>query len=303
MISVIIPVFNSKQYLRRCINSVILQTYGDLEIVLVDDGSTDGSGNLCDEFAASNASIKVFHTANQGASLARRFGLEQASGEYVTFVDSDDYVEDDYLEMLYKAMNQDDVKISACDYIQHNEGSSPIIDKKGRVVLLDDKALHERFFNYQFWGFWGKIYHKSVFDGIFFPAFTINEDYLVMAQVFNRYKRMAYVPMGLYHYVIHEEGLSHQKLSIRMFDEYYNQLWVRDFYRHNNPLYLRQAEARLTETCVSLVGTVQREDKKREYREIENEMRNYLRRNILSILTNPFLRNSLKFFAIKYCYI
>ena len=300
MITVIIPVYNSSQYLLRCIECVFNQTYTDWELILVDDGSTDGSGDICDEVAENHRqNVHVIHQQNQGASIARRVGIESSNGEWLTFIDSDDIVEDDYLERLYHAMTQYGVKIASCDQIKHQEGTDLIVDKSGEMMLLDDQAIHDRFFNYQFWGFWGKIYHKSVFEDIYFPKYTINEDYVVMAQLFDRYKQMAYVPMGLYHYMTHGESLSHQKLSKRMFDEYYNKLWVRDFYKDNNPLYLRQAEAQLTETCIKLTRTVKQEDVNREYGEVGAELQRYVQSHIISILFNPYLRVGLKGKALK----
>ena len=299
MISIIIPIYNSAQYLSRCIECVFNQTHTDWELILIDDGSDDGSAHLCDEYASRDERVKVIHQQNAGASYARKRGIDAAQGEFLTFVDSDDIVEDDYLERLYHAMTQYGVKIAACDQIKHQEGTDLIVDKSGEVVLLDDKAIHDRFFKYQFWGFWGKIYHKSVFEGIYFPEYTINEDYVVMAQLFDRNKQMAYVPMGLYHYMTHGESLSHQRLSKRMFDEYYNKLWVRDFYKDNNPLYLKQAEAQLTETCIKLIRTVKQEDVKGEYNEIGTEMQHYVKSHIVSILFNPHMKNGLKLQALK----
>ena len=300
-ISVVIPIYNSALFLRRCIDSILGQTLQDMEIVLVDDGSTDDSGVLCDEYAEKYQNIKVYHKQNEGASQARKYGLSKAQGEYVTFVDSDDIVEDDYLERLYHAMTLYGVKIAACDQIKHQEGTDVIVDKSGEVMLLDNQAIHNRFFKYQFWGFWGKIYHRSVFDNIYFPQYTINEDYVVMAQLFDRYKQMAYVPMGLYHYMTHGESLSHQKLSRRMFDEYYNKLWVRDFYKKKNSRYLKNAEAQLTETCIKLTRTVKQEDMKGEYGEVGAEMQHYIKSHIVSILFNSHLKNGLKLQALKYC--
>ena len=300
-ISVVIPIYNSALFLRRCIDSILGQTLQDMEIVLVDDGSTDDSGVLCDEYAEKYQNIKVYHKQNEGASQARKYGLSKAQGEYVTFVDSDDIVEDDYLERLYHAMTLYGVKIAACDQIKHQEGTDVIVDKSGEVMLLDNQAIHNRFFKYQFWGFWGKIYHRSVFDNIYFPQYTINEDYVVMAQLFDRYKQMAYVPMGLYHYMTHGESLSHQKLSRRMFDEYYNKLWVRDFYAQCNPKYLKNAEAQLTETCIKLIRTVKQEDVIGEYGEIGAEMQHYIKSHIVSILFNSHMKNGLKLQALKYC--
>ena len=299
MISVIIPVYNSSQYLSRCIECVLNQTFKDWELLLVDDGSTDGSGDLCDEVANKNGTrIRVIHQPNRGASFARKKGMESSQGEFLTFIDSDDMVEDDYLERLYHAMNQYGVAIAACDQIKHQEGTELIVDKSGKVMLLDEKAIHDRFFNYQFWGFGGKIYHRSVFEGVFFPEYTINEDYVVMAQLFNLYKQMAYVPMGLYHYMTHGDSLSHQKLSKRMFDEYYNKLWVRDFYQQHNPHYLQQAEAQLVESCIKLVRCAQRDDKEGLYNGVVEEMKRYLRSNRWSIIRNPHLKSGQKVLAL-----
>lgn len=300
MISIIIPVYNSSYYLSRCIECVFHQTYMDWELILVDDGSTDGSGEICDKVAERNCKkVHVIHQQNQGASVARKVGIEQSKGELLTFVDSDDIIEDDYLERLYNAMNQYGVKIAACDQIIHQEGTDLKVDKSVEVMLLDNKPIHDRFFNYQFWGFGGKIYHKSVFEGVYFPEYTINEDYVVMAQLFNLQKQMAYVPMGLYHYMTHGESLSHQKLSKRMFDEYYNKLWVRDFYAEKNPRYLKNAEAQLTETCIKLIRCVSMEDKEKNYQKEKGDMQAYLRSNLFSIMYNPFLKMGLKFMVLK----
>ena len=299
MISVIVPVFNASQYLPRCIQSILGKTYSIWELILVDDGSTDNSFVLCKQYEKENPrKIRAFHQVNSGASIARKRGIAEANGEFLMFVDSDDYVENDYLERLYKATNQYGVKIAACDPIKHQEGTDLIVDKSGEVMLLDNKAIHDKFFKYQFWGFWGKIYHKSVFEQIYFPEYTINEDYVVMAQLFHRHKQMAYVPMGLYHYMAHGDSLSHQKLSKRMFDEYYNKVWVKDFYAEKNPRYLKNAEAQLTETCIKLIRCVSMEDKEKIYQKVKGDMQAYLRSNLFSIMYNPFLKMGLKFMVL-----
>lgn len=300
MISIVVPIYNCSRYLNRCIDCIHHQSYKDWELILVDDGSTDGSGAICDELGrTSGLNVHVIHQPNKGASVARLKGIECSRGDYLTFVDSDDIIEDDYLERLYKVMNQFGVKIAACDQIKHQEGTELIVDKSGKVMLLDEKPIQYRFFNYQFWGLGGKIYHKSVFEGVYFPEYTINEDYVVMAQLFNLQKQMAYVPMGLYHYMTHGDSLSHQKLSKRMFDEYYNKLWVRDFYAEKNPRYLKNAEAQLTETCIKLIRCVSMEDKEKNYQKEKGDMQAYLRSNLFSIMYNPFLKMGLKFMVLK----
>lgn len=297
MVSIIIPIYNSANYLQRCLDSVVHQTYNDWELILVDDGSVDDSKSLCDKEAESDGRIRVLHQNNQGASIARRNGIREAQGEWLTFVDSDDIIENDYIERLFHAVQQFNVKIAACDQIQHIEGTDVVVEKDKESILLDEKELHDRFFKYQFWGFGGKIYHKSVFKGIYFPEYTINEDYVVMAQLFDRYKQMAYVPIGLYHYITHDESLSHQKLSPRMFDEFYNKQWVLDFYIKKNPVYIKQAEAQLTETCIKLIGAI----KSGQYGAEKRAMCQYLRNHIVKIIHNPYLLFTLKIMAMKRC--
>ncbi|MBR6909457.1 MAG: glycosyltransferase family 2 protein, partial [Lachnospiraceae bacterium] len=127
MINVIIPVYNiQKEYLKRCIDSVLAQTYKDIEIILVDDGSSDGSGDVCDEYASLNANVKAFHKENGGSSSARNIGIKEASGEYIGFVDSDDYIEPDMYEVLYEAIVRNNAK---CAQVGRNE-----IDEEGNIL-------------------------------------------------------------------------------------------------------------------------------------------------------------------------
>lgn len=298
MVSVIIPVYNALPYLSRCIDAVCVQTYQDIEIILIDDGSTDGSADICNAYVEKDHRMRVVHQSNMGASIARKKGIDCAVGEWLTFIDSDDTVEDDYIEKLYNTAIKYDVKIASCNQIQYREGTEIEINKSGKSELLKEQELHKRFFKYQFWGFCGKIYHRSVFRNIYFPKYTINEDYVVMAQLFNRYNQVAYVPMDLYHYMVHENSLSHQKCSQRMFDEYHNKCWVVEFYKETNLQYVRYAEAQLVETCIKLIGLVGRS---REFCANKKEIQNYLRRNIISICLNPYLLFALKIMALKRC--
>ena len=114
MISVIIPIYNSEKYLSKCISSVLEQTYKDLELILVDDGSTDNSLNICNDFAERDSRIVVVHQKNAGVSAARNNGLKNAKGDFITFVDSDDYVENDWLELLFKAITEKNAEVAVC---------------------------------------------------------------------------------------------------------------------------------------------------------------------------------------------
>ncbi len=129
LISVIIPVYNAERYLNRCINSVVEQTYNNIEIILVNDGSTDNSAKLCDDWLVKNERIKVFHKENGGAGDTRNYGVERATGEYIAFVDSDDVIDKFYLEHLYYILIENEADISCCDFIEFNGKNSVILDK------------------------------------------------------------------------------------------------------------------------------------------------------------------------------
>ena len=128
MISVIVPVYNVEKYLRQCLDSVLAQTYRELEIILVDDGSTDGSGAICDEYATRDSRIKVVHQQNGGLSSARNAGLDLATGEYVAFVDSDDYIHETMLELLYQALVENNADTVICNFER--------VDEKGDVISV-----------------------------------------------------------------------------------------------------------------------------------------------------------------------
>lgn len=299
MISVIIPVYNAEKWLNRCIDSVLAQTLSDWELILIDDGSTDNSPTICDQAASSDERIRVIHQENQGASLARRNGIAEAKGEYISFVDSDDQIERNYLETLYHALIGKKVRVSACNINRHHEGEEFCISS-GECEFLDERQLLERFFKYEFWGFPGKLYHKSVFDDVTFPPHTINEDYMVMAQIFHFEKEIAYTSTPLYHYMLHEGSLSNTTLSRRMFDEYHNKLWVLNFYKDNNLTYVPHAKAQLAETCIKLCREVREQMQRKEFASEYQLARGFLQKNLFSLMFNRHLLLGLKAMVIRY---
>lgn len=159
MISVIIPVYNVEQYLRQCIDSVLAQTYSSIEIILIDDGSTDSSGTICEEYRK-NKSIKVFHTTNRGLSAARNFGIEKSTGEYIYFLDSDDWIDADFLE---KAME----KISEADILCFSKFEGKY---SGIAALIEN--INGRINNYT----WSKLFKRECFLRTLFPEGRVHED-------------------------------------------------------------------------------------------------------------------------------
>ncbi len=282
-ISVIVPVYNVEKYLRRCVDSILSQSFTDFELILVNDGSIDSSGKICDEYAEQYKNILVFHTQNRGASLARKTGLLNSNGEYVAFVDSDDFVSIDYLEVLYKLVIKYKTHVSACG-VCHIKGDCNISNalevKEDRT--LDFDMLMRRFLKYEFWGFVGKIYRKSVFDNIIFPMETVSEDYYVMAQIFINEKKMAITESQMYYYEKHDGGLSSLKLSNRSFEEFINVKNTYNLVSQYFPQYKLLALSNVVETCIKLLG--QSKCVKNRFSIKRNDMICFLKQNLNMIM-------------------
>lgn len=167
-VSVIVPVYNAEKYLHECVNSILNQTLSDLELILVDDGSTDSSPVLCDQYAAQDARVKVIHKANGRAASARNAGLRAATGEYVAFVDSDDWISSD----MYEKMLQTGADVTLCDYVRfQNEREIPFTQKSVVAGFYDKPQMRE------------KIYPHLVMDGIEYPITISNWAMLISREI------------------------------------------------------------------------------------------------------------------------
>ena len=298
LISIIVPVYNAAKYLERCFRCLREQTYSTLEFILVDDGSTDESGVMCDQIAAEDRRFKVFHIANGGASLARKFGLEQASGEFVSFMDCDDCIAVDYIKQLYDLIVRHNTNISACRVLRiFNESEIPA-KPEGRDQLLQFDELMPRFFKYEFWGFPAKLYKKSIFEKIAFPSAILSEDYYVMSQLVLQEQQMAYTTAPLYYYEYHEGSLSHLAISKRAFEEFDNVLAVYELMRVRAPQYANMALSNVVESCIKLLSMNNRDSSKR-YAGYAAPLRQFLRKHLIEILRTNAIYWKLKVVAIK----
>lgn len=225
LVSVIVPVYNAEKYLERCLDSLLRQVYSPLEIILVDDGATDGSAQICDTYASRSeegCTITVIHQQNTGASIARKNGIAVAKGEYLTFVDADDVVSPQYVSALYEAILKHGTTMSVCRYEIGKSVADFQFAEKFASRLLDETELFQRFFKYEFWGFPGALYKKTLFETVDFPEATVNEDYYVKAQLFCRDSKVAEVNAPLYYYEKHVGSLSNLKISARALGEFDN---------------------------------------------------------------------------------
>lgn len=204
LISIIIPVYNIENLLSKCINSVITQTYSNLEIILVDDGSTDNSGNICDFYSKKDNRIKVYHKKNGGLSSARNHGIEHSSGNYLFFLDSDDFIDSNMIEILFENMIKTQSNISMGNRINYyDNGKETIRFSGGTNIKIFNKmeALEEmNLYNYFDMSSCGKIFEKKLFENIVFPEGKLCEDYYIMYKLLDKCSNIVYVPNVYYYY-------------------------------------------------------------------------------------------------------
>ena len=201
LISVIVPVYNVEEYIRECLDSIINQTYKKLEIILVDDGSTDKSGEICEEYRAKDNRIKVIHQENAGLSDARNAGIEIAVGNYIQFIDSDDYIDDDMIETLYNLIIENDADISMCSNYILKDGikSCECSNKKyiyDRREALKEILIDETVRSYS----WNKLAKKELFDEIRFPSKRVFEDVLTTPKLFEKSNKVVFLDTPKYYY-------------------------------------------------------------------------------------------------------
>ena len=200
-ISVIIPIYRVEQYLCKCVESVLTQTYHDLEIILVDDGSPDGCGKICDEYAERDERVKVIHKPNGGVASARNAGLDAATGEWIGWVDSDDWAEPALFETLLQGALETGAEISVCGHWEEYRGRREVSGWQELRVLDTEQALGELLENGRMKNLlWDRIFHRTLFDGLQFPEGRTYEDIAVMHWLFLRAEKVACLPEVLYHY-------------------------------------------------------------------------------------------------------
>lgn len=219
-LSIIIPVYNVRQWLEETVNSVLNQTFRDFELILVDDGATDGSGALCDAFAAADNRVKVIHQENAGVSAARNAGLDAARGEFVGWVDSDDIIEADMFQRLVSLAQNYNAEIAQCQHDRACELNAST--RTDAAELLDGPGFVRRLFTKQSGAYtnqvalWSKIYRKELWEDIRFPVGQVYEDEMQTYKVCLKAKTIVETEDILYHYVKRENsiitGESHKKM-------------------------------------------------------------------------------------------
>lgn len=202
LVSIIVPVYRVEPYLNRCIESIVQQTYEQLEIILVDDGSPDNCPAMCDAWAEKDSRIKVIHKSNGGLSDARNAGLKIAAGDYIAFVDSDDWIHEQYIIQLYRAAKKHHVEIAACDIrVVYGQEQQPILANPVVQVYETEKALETLIHGDVFRAVvWNKLYHRTLLHGEQFETGRYHEDEFFTYRIMGKVQKMAFVHVPLYYY-------------------------------------------------------------------------------------------------------
>lgn len=221
LVSLIVPIYKVEPYLDRCIRSIVEQTYENLEIILVDDGSPDNCGAICDAWAEKDSRIQVIHKENGGLSDARNAGLAIASGELIAFIDSDDSIAPEFLERLYLALTQRNADVAECAVSFVDETGAVLrqrdtadVPEMGRIEALRRLVMEDGVYQ----TVWNKLYRRGVLENILFEKGKLNEDEFWTWQVFDRIEKLAIVPEPLYNYLQRSGSIIGVGYNIRRLD-------------------------------------------------------------------------------------
>lgn len=237
LISVLVPIYNAEKYLPRCLESILQQTYTNLEIVLVDDGSTDRSSTICDEYGNNDSRIKTIHRKNMGVASARNLALHEMTGEYLMFVDSDDYISSDAVQTLYERIAIDGTKAAVGKFAFAYEDGGDNVDGcdwmqdcivSGQDILAqmqsDDRVSH---------GLWAKLYKSEVFSGIECPILTMGEDLWIFPALMERCDKISIVNHVIYYYFQRSNSLVHSFNAASVRDHLEATLYVSKYFLTN----------------------------------------------------------------------
>lgn len=265
MVSIIIPVYNVQDYLARCVDSVLTQTYTDLEIILVDDGSIDISGDICDEYALHDARVRVIHKENGGLSDARNAGLDVARGNYVAFIDADDYVHPSFVELLLKTINETGAQIAVSTWQELKDGDKPrkVKTKRPRcTILTQEEAISSVFYQKKLnHSACSRIFETQLFNNLRFPEGMLYEDLAIIYPLFCKVEKVALINTPMYYYM-HRQGSIITTMSLRRTHVLDHIERIEEQVTDEAPQYLPAVRSRHLSACFNMLRLMPVDDPK-----------------------------------------
>ena len=299
LISLIIPVYNVEKFLPKCMETVLTQTYENFEVILVDDGSTDGSRDLCDKYAKQDFRVVVFHKPNGGLADARNYGVQHAKGDYISMIDSDDYITEDYLSYLYELMERHDADLARAGSIDvyDMETRVQIIQSPYEKVLDAEEALKR--ICYTSVGTVTTLYKREILLKHPYPKGRLYEDLATTCKIVGDCRKIAFSDKILYFWVIRNGSIMHSKIDERQYDVFWAADEQLEYIKKYYPRAINAAKARCvngTMTFLSRLFTYKDEQSREHF----YRARNYVRPYIRSVLSdrNVFIRTKICCLAI-----
>lgn len=281
MISIIIPIFNSENFLSDCIESLIHQSYKNIEIILIDDGSTDSSPFICDNFARIDSRIKVIHKSNGGQSSARNAGLQIATGSYVAFVDSDDWVDPDFCHILKDIIGDTDLAICAHRLVTKRETKPIQEDCADKIIKIDEDELWQEVFGRLNNAVWNKLYRRELLDGIRFPLQMYHgEDLLFNLEYITKCKVAVISNQPLYNYYKHTGSVTSVKFSPQKLFEITSKDAASKFIQLYRPSMLNIAMSYCFRARLNVLRSIYLSKVESKYPQVVSECKDYLKDNL-----------------------
>lgn len=290
-ISVIVPIYNVEKYLNRCVDSILAQTYENLEIILVDDGSPDNCPQICDGYAKRDSRIRVIHKKNGGLSSARNAGLDVATGDYIGFVDSDDYISPDMYSLLYDRIKKEDSYIANCMYVRAFDSGEM---KPSRVPHSTDEDIATNHYLEELLLHVGdvsvctKLFPRVLIGDLRFVVGKLNEDLLFMIQMLKNVQGVKFVRQLGYYYYVREKSIT-SRYGKTFIDMQKNAMWVLEHVQENYPTLKKQAvRFALYQNMAFLLAIPVEEAVKTN--EVYCYSLRFVKKNIIKNILNPYLK-------------
>ncbi len=300
LISVIVPVYKSEPYLSRCIESIILQSYKNIQIILVDDGSPDNSGKICEEYAEMDNRITVIHKENGGLSDARNKGIDVAKGEYITFVDSDDYISLNFVKVLYECIKQNQADISVCKTTTFSGKYAPANEPRFELKVFNKKrAIETMLLQREFTNSAnGKLFAKKFFLSNRFTKGILYEDFDLIFDLVDLADKVVFCSEAEYYYYINQDGIMHENIDKRHFVLIDIAKRVMDEFSKKYPTLKKQAYSRYIFSVFFISDKIVYSNKQSEFSAERETFRTEIKKDIFKILKNKYIKLPLKVKAV-----
>lgn len=305
LISVIVPVYNVAPYLKRCLDSVVCQTYSNYEVILIDDGSTDGSGEICDDYADKYPHIRVYHQQNSGVSSARNLGIDKANGDFLTFIDSDDIIEFDMLQNMYENAMRFDADISCCllDVVDVDGNLRNLHTGDCGLFKASDvisKYFVDQFVKDQMYGPVNKLFRKDIIGRTRFSSFKLGEDILFIFELLQKVKFVYISDFVGYHYMRREGSAMTSNFSTKRLDYIYAGEKILNICKQSSTSVREDALVWLFSHIVVTLRQILCNNQKKLYKTFFEEKLKFLKQN-KKCLRHLNYRRRLDYWGVVYC--